>query len=114
MGGGANPHGGATAARSDCFLASSVNGYDLVDNHTVRITVGPTRHYLLATDWDAHELNWTEVLVLRSRGSDWICTGNGLGVEVRGGRPPQVYPITSITREPEPPAPNKPPEAHGS
>jgi hypothetical protein len=110
--GGGDPHGGATAASNhDCFLAASVNGYNIVDDHTVRIDVGPSHHYLLATTWDAHELNWSEILVLRSRGSDWICTGNGLGVEVRGGRPPRTYPITSVTREP---APNRPPEAHGS
>ena len=97
-------HASATPAQGrDCFLASSVNGYGVVDAHTVRVTVGASRHYLLATTWDAHDLNWTETIALRASGSDWICTGNGLGVEVRGGRPVQTYPITSITREPEAP-----------
>jgi uncharacterized protein DUF6491 len=93
----------ADAAARDCFLASSVNGYSYVNEHTVRVTVGANRHYLLGTTWNAQDLNWTEAIALRSRGSDWICTGNGLGVEVTGGRPRQTYPITSITREPEPP-----------
>jgi hypothetical protein len=83
----------------DCFLASSVNGYSVVDDHTVRVTVGANRNYLLGTTWNVRDLNWTEVVALHSRGSDWICTGNGLGVEVTGGRPHQTYPITSVTRE---------------
>lgn len=90
----------------DCFLASSVNGFNVVDDHTVRVSVGASRHYLLGTSWNAHDLNWSEVIALKTQGSDWICVGNGLGVDVRGGHPPQTYPITSVTREPEaPPAP---------
>ncbi|HVV34072.1 MAG TPA: DUF6491 family protein [Vitreimonas sp.] len=85
----------------DCFLASSVNGYNVVDDHTVRVTVGASRHYLLGTTWNAHDLNWSEAIALRSPPSGWVCTGNGLGVEVRGGHPPQTYPITSVTREPD-------------
>jgi hypothetical protein len=77
-------------------------GYNVVDNHSVRITVGANRHYLLATTWNARDLNWSEAIALHTA-TGQVCTGNGLGVEVRGGRPPQTYPITSITREPETP-----------
>ncbi|MFT3729499.1 MAG: DUF6491 family protein [Terricaulis sp.] len=103
--GGQASAAGAPGSR-DCFLASAVNGYNVVDDHTVRITAGASRHYLLGTTWNARDLNWSEEIALKSRGSDWICVGNGLGVEVRGGHPPQTYPITSVTREPEtPPTP---------
>ena len=104
---GANAEAAAAPGGSrDCFLASSVSGFNVVDDHTVRVTAGPSRHYLLGTTWNARDLNWSEEIALRSRGNDWICVGNGLGVEVRGGRPPQTYPITSVTREPEtPPTP---------
>jgi hypothetical protein len=85
----------------DCFFASSVNGYNVVDEHTVRVTVGANRHYLLSTTWNARDLNWSEAIALRSSPGGQVCTGNGLGVEVRGGRPPQTYPITSVTREPD-------------
>lgn len=93
----------AAAGPRDCFLASSVNGYNVVDDHTVRVSVGANRHYLLGTSWNAHDLNWTEAIALQSPPAGWICTGNGLGVEVRGGRPRQTYPITSVTREPDAP-----------
>jgi hypothetical protein len=92
---GSNPSG------QDCFLASSANGYTIVDDHSVSVDVGANRRYLLATTWNVHDLDWSMGIVLSSRGSDWICTGNGLGVELRGGRPPQTYPITSISRQPD-------------
>lgn len=97
------PADAANANNRDCFLASSASGFDLVDDHTVRVTAGPSRHYLLGTNWNARDLDWSEEIAIRSSGSSWICVGNGLGVEVRGGRPPQTYPIMSVTREPEAP-----------
>lgn len=101
------PQAAATGApHTDCFYGSSINGFSLRDRHTVDVTVGANRHYLLTTDWDAHELNWSEAIALRST-NGWICTGNGIGVEIIGGRPRQIYPILSIARAPQaPPAAN--------
>lgn len=85
----------------DCFASRSILGYSVVDEHNVKVHVGASRDYILSTTWNARNLDWSEAIALRSP-TGWICTGNGLGVEVRGGRPPQTYPITSITRAPEP------------
>lgn len=94
----------ATRNGRDCFAGSSVSGYNYVDPNHVRLIVGPHRKYIMTTTWDARDLDWGTHVAIHST-SNWICTGNGLGVEVSGGTPRRVYPITSIDREPEPPAP---------
>jgi hypothetical protein len=75
--------------------------FDHRDNH-IRVSVGAGRHYILTTNWNARDLVWTENVAIRSTTS-WICTGNGLGVELIGGRPRRTYPIQGIEREPEQP-----------
>lgn len=90
----------AASADRDCFRSSQVNGYSVIDDHNVRIGVGASRDYILSTTWNARDLDWTHSIGIRS-GTDWICTGNGLGVEIIGGEPRRTYPVTSITRAPE-------------
>ena len=85
----------------DCFASRSILGSSIVDEHTVKVSVGARRDYILTTNWNARNLDWSEAIALRST-TGWICTGNGLGVSVTGGRPRQTYPITGIARAPEP------------
>jgi len=94
-----------TAAGSDrdCFRSENVSGYSVIDDHNVRVTAGASRHYILGTSWNARDLDWTHTIAIRSS-TGWICTGNGLGVELIGGEPRRTYPVTSITRAPEEPA----------
>lgn len=94
-----------TATERDCFRAEDVNGYSIIDNHNIGVRVGASRNYILSTTWNARDLDWTQAIALRSSTS-YICTGNGLGVEVIGGEPRRNYPITSVTRAPtDEPAP---------
>lgn len=90
-----------TPTGRDCFRNDDVFGYNIVDDHSVRVRVG-TRHYILTTNWNARDLDWSQAIALRST-NGWICTGNGLGVEIIGGRPPRTYPVNVIAREPEAP-----------
>lgn len=91
----------APAAGRDCFRSADVSGFNYVDEHHVTLRVGPSRSYILSTEWNAHDLNWSETIALHSA-TGWICTGNGLGVEVSGGEPHRSYPISGIARAPEP------------
>ena len=100
------------APNSNCFRSSQVSGYTLIDDHNVGIRVGANHNYILTTTWDTHQLNWTLNIALRSD-SGWICTGNGLGVEIIGGRPPMTYPVSAITNAP-PTQPQASPDQHGS
>ena len=92
-------------ATHDCFLNRHTISFTYVDPHHMRIHAGPNRDYLLSTDFDARELRWSEAIALRSTPSDWICTGNGIGVDIIGGHPRERYPVRDIVREaPTPPA----------
>lgn len=88
------------AGDRDCFNADSVRGYNLVDENHVDIRVGANRHYVLTTDWNARDLDWTHAIAIRST-SGFICTGNGLGVELIGGDPRRTYHVTNIARAPD-------------
>jgi hypothetical protein len=81
----------------------------VIDNNHVNIRVGANRNYVLTTSWNARDLNWAHAIAIRSSTGS-ICTGNGLGVEIIGGRPRQTYPVQAIERAPEPAAA----EAQGS
>lgn len=84
----------------DCFNADLVNGYSDVDERHVSVSVGANRKYIFTTMFNARDLDWTQVIAIRSS-TGWICTGNGLGVEVIGGEPRRTYPITAIERAPD-------------
>ncbi|HEX8901613.1 DUF6491 family protein [Vitreimonas sp.] len=94
-----------TSAARDCFRAEDVSGYSVIDDHNIGVRVGASRNYVLSTTWNARDLDWTHAIAIRSS-AGFICTGNGLGVEIIGGEPQQRYPVTSITRattdQPEP------------
>ena len=92
---------GAAPAERDCFASSVVLGYSVIDAHNVSVHVGASRNYVLSTSWNASDLDWGEAIALRSP-TGWICTGNGLGVQITGGRPERSYPITGIARAPAP------------
>lgn len=91
---------GAPADR-DCFNTRQVSGYGVIDDNNIRVTAGANRNYILHTNWNARDLDWTHAIALRGNG-DWICTGNGLGVSIIGGDPiRRTYPVDTITREPD-------------
>jgi hypothetical protein len=92
------------ASNRDCFRSAQVNGYNVIDNNHIGLRVGASRNYVLTTMWNARDLDWTHAIAIRSS-TGLICTGNGLGVELIGGDPRRTYPIVSIERAPEDPAP---------
>ena len=98
---------GEAAADRDCFHASSVSGFSVIDPHTVRIEAGPSRAYALTLMSEARELNFNERIGLESD-QNWICAGNGLGVQVHSldRNFPRSWPVTAIARLPDesPPA----------
>ena len=98
----------ADAGARDCFRSNDVSGYSVIDDHNIGVRVGANRNYILSTDWDARDLDWTHAIAIRSS-IGYICTGNGLGVELVGGEPSRSYPVNSITR-----APTDQPEPTGS
>ncbi len=96
----AEPQSATAPTGRDCFNANSVSGYNNVDQNHVTVSVGANRRYTLTTMFNARDLDWTQVIAIRSS-TGWICTGNGLGVEIIGGDPRRTYPVTAIERAPD-------------
>ena len=88
------------ASATDCFHSEQVNGYDVVDNNHIKLSVGANRDYILTTMWNARDLDWTHAIAIRSS-TGRICTGNGLGVSLVGGDPQRTFPVSQIARAPE-------------
>lgn len=88
------------AGSRECFRSEQVNGYSLVDNNHVQLRVGANRHYILTTNWNARDLDWSHAIAIRST-TGQICTGSGLGVELIGGEPSRTFPVVSIERAPD-------------
>src|SRR5688500_13502025 len=79
-----SPSASASAGAADrqCFRAQDVNGFRPVDRDTVDVTVGAGRVYRLELAIDCQDINWSQRIAIRSRGSSWICTGRGLDAEL--------------------------------
>lgn len=93
----------STAPSQDCFRNDDIFGYGVIDEHNIDVRARG-RHYIFTTTWNARDLDWTQAIAIRST-TGWICTGNGLGVEIIGGDPQRRFPVSSITRRPDEPEP---------
>jgi hypothetical protein len=90
-------------AGRDCFNQRSVSSYSINDDDKLDVRVGANRHYLVTLQPNPRDLDFTRALRLESP-LGWICTGNGRGVEIVGGNPPEVafrYYATNIERGPD-------------
>lgn len=58
-----------------CFWTNSVSGYTAVDDQTVNLRVGVKDVYQLELFGRCPDVNWTQHIVIRSRGSSMICSG---------------------------------------
>ena len=87
-----------TPAR-ECFRTIDIHGYSVVDERRVRVRIGPSRAYVLTINRDLRSLDYSNAISIRSAVS-FVCTGNGLGVQVVGGNPEQFYQVINIERAP--------------
>jgi hypothetical protein len=88
-------------AGRDCFNADSVSGFSPLDQNRVKLTVGPTRDYVLTTAQRINDARFSQAIGIDST-TNWICTGNGLGVTLIVPHSiPERYQVTSIERLPE-------------
>lgn len=76
------PSAAAGAAQRQCFRAQDVNGFTPVDRDTVDVHVSASRAYRLELVNHCGDINWSNRIAIRSRGSSWICTGSDLGTEL--------------------------------
>lgn len=72
----------AGAAGRQCFRAQEVNGFNPIDRDTVDVRVGAGRVFRLELAHDCQDINWSQRIAIRSRGSSWICSGRPLDAEL--------------------------------
>lgn len=101
----------AAAPDRDCFPTRAITGYGISGEHTAYLTVG-IRHYFLHINDSARDLDWDHNISVRSF-STFICTGNGLGVQLMGGYPPIPHQVVGIERAPPGDPPHWAPGYHG-
>lgn len=95
----ATSQGAAGASNTrQCFSASNVRNFRVVDSRTVNIRSGRNvfRLDLFAT---CPDLTWNNSMKLQTSGSQTICTGSGLGTSVitRGSTGRQRCPVQTVT-----------------
>lgn len=96
----ANTETASNDSARDCFRAGDVSRYGIEDEHRIRATVNSSREYFLTIRQRTNQLDWANAITLRAPTS-FICTGNGLGVQVIGGNPEQTYYVERIERAPQ-------------
>lgn len=95
---------GAQPEGRDCFRTEDVDGFSMIDDHTVRVRVSPNRSYALQVQGSARGLDYSQALAIRSRPSGWVCEGSGAGVDIFGGEPlSRRWPVMSVARIPDAP-----------
>ena len=77
----------ASGGGHDCFRNQDINGWGALDAHTLKVHVGVNRDYALSSYENLSDFSFQETLAVRTRGSDWICTGHNSGVEISVGGP---------------------------
>jgi len=93
----ANPPAGR-----DCFLASQINGWGVIDGRTLRVRINSQRQYALRTVGSARRIRWEWGIAVTSW-SGWICTGDGVGVEIHvAGEMPRSWLVEDVARLPPP------------
>jgi hypothetical protein len=58
-----------------CFLASNVSGFRAPDDKTVYVRVGVRDIYQMQMLGSCPQIDWAERIGIRTRGSEWICSG---------------------------------------
>ena len=70
------------AQSQSCFWGRDVDNFTSPDNRTVYLRVGMRRVYEVRLFSPCIDIGWVEHIVLRSRGSNWICEGTGHSAEI--------------------------------
>jgi hypothetical protein len=92
------PVGAADRPKRDCFRAHDVNGYTVVDDRTVDVSVGANRVYRLTLFSDAHDIDFGHTIAIESRGGLSICSGLDATIIVPSTIGPRRYPVTEVRR----------------
>ena len=72
----------APRGHNACFWGHEADNFTSPDNRTVYLRVGVSQVYELRLFSPCIDVDWSQRIALRSRGSDWICEGRGNVAEI--------------------------------
>ncbi|ATC23619.1 hypothetical protein EIB18_03480 [Caulobacter vibrioides] len=86
------------AARA-CFDASDINGFNVIDDRTVDVSISPRQVYRLTLFAPSRDIDSALQLGVEARGGSWICTGLDATIIVPGDRTGMGrYPVTEVRK----------------
>ena len=88
----------AQSEGGECFHADSVSSFTPVGTDAVVVRVGASNHYRLEFVGPCHDVDWSQQIALRTRGSAWVCRGHDADIFVRGPVGTNRCPVRAVRR----------------
>jgi len=93
--------GEGAMARADgrqCFLPRQVNGFRAENDERVYVTVGTREIYELQIVGVCPDVDWSQRIGIRARGTSWICDGLDAELIVPSPSGTQFCPVTGVRK----------------
>lgn len=90
---------GASKPERSCFRTEDVNGFTVIDDQTVDVTITPKTVYRLTLFAPSPDIDWSLRIGIDSRGRSWVCAGYDAEIVVPGdiiGL--RRYPVTDVRK----------------
>jgi hypothetical protein len=84
--------------KSACFRPDDVNGFTVIDDRTVDVTISPRNVYRLTLFSPSSDIDWSLRIGIYSRGRSWVCSGYDAEIIVPGAIGRQRYPVTEVRK----------------
>jgi len=88
-----------TKSDRSCFRSDDVNGFTVVDDQTVDVTITPKNVYRLTLFAPSPDIDWSLRIGIDSRGRSWVCQGYDADIVVPAAITGlRRYPVTEIRK----------------
>ncbi|MBO9545950.1 DUF6491 family protein [Caulobacter sp.] len=84
--------------KSSCFRPDDVNGFTVIDDRTVDVTISPKTVYRLTLFSPSPDIDWSLRIGIYSRGRSWVCSGYDAEIIVPETTGRRTYPVTDVRK----------------
>lgn len=84
--------------RSSCFRPDNINGFTVIDDQTVDVTITGKDVYRLTLFAPSPDIDWSLRIGIDSRGQPWVCSGYDAEIIVPDATGRRRYPVTNIRK----------------
>lgn len=85
-------------SKSACFRPDDVNGFTVIDDRTVDVTISPKNVYRLTLFSPSPDIDWSLRIGIYSRGRSWVCSGYDAEIIVPEATGRRRYPVTEVRK----------------